>query len=208
MRDHELYATILGVTLPWAVRQVALRADLQEVEVFIEHDGSTPLVCPECAREGSRHDARRRSWRHLDTCQYRTTVTAEVPRVRCPEHGVHQVRVPWAEPGARFTALFESLAIDWLREASLSAVARRLRLSWDEIDGIQRRAVRRGLARREVRLISAIGVDETSFQRRHEYVTTVCDLKEPRVLYVADRRGQGALEGFYDGLSQDVSRSS
>lgn len=203
MRDHELYATILGVTSPWVVRQVDLRADLEEVEVFIEHDGSALLACPQCGLEGSRHDARRRSWRHLDTCQYRTTVTAEVPRVRCPEHGVHQVLVPWAEPGARFTALFESLAIDWLREASLSAVARRLRLSWDEIDGIQRRAVRRGLARREVRLISAIGVDETSFQRRHEYVTMVCDLKEPRVLYVADGRGQGALEGFYDELTDE-----
>lgn len=203
MRDKDLYATILGVTSPWTVRDVDLRAGAQEVEVFIEHDGSTPLVCPECGRKASRHDARRRSWRHLDTCQYRTTVTAEVPRVRCPEHGVHQVRVPWAEPGARFTALFECLAIDWLQEASLSAVARRLRLSWDELDGIQRRAVRRGLARREASPVREIGVDETSFQRRHEYVTLVCDLAKPRVLYVADGRGQAALEGFYEGLTDE-----
>lgn len=63
---------------------------------------------------------------------------------------MHQVPVPWAEPNSRFTALIESLAIDWLREASLSAVSRRLRLSWDTLDGIQRRAVRRGLARHGV----------------------------------------------------------
>lgn len=202
MRDKELYATILGVISPWTVREVDLRAGTQEVEVFIEYEASAPLRCPQCHGESSRHDTRTRSWRHLDTCQYRTTVTAQVPRVRCPEHGVHQVSVPWAEPGARFTALFESLAIDWLQEASLSAVARRLRLSWDELDGIQRRAVRRGLARRQALAISRIGVDETSFQRRHEYVTMVCDLQTPRVLYVADGRGQGTLEGFYDGLTQ------
>ena len=57
---------------------------------------------------------------------------AEVPRVRCPEHGVRQVLVLWAEPGSGFTALFESLVIDWLHgTANISAVARLMRLSWD-----------------------------------------------------------------------------
>jgi transposase len=73
------------------------------------------LRCPTCGREAPGYDARERRWRHLDTCQYRTMVIAEVPRVRCPEHGVLQVAVPWAEAGSRFTALFEALVIDWLQ---------------------------------------------------------------------------------------------
>lgn len=76
--------------------------------------------------------------------------------------------VPWAERGSRFTALFEALVIDWLKEASLSAVARQLHLSWDEVDGIQGRAVARGLKRRKLDAPKRIGVDETSFQKRHE----------------------------------------
>ena len=43
------------------------------------------------------------------------------------------VKLPWAEPGSRFTALFEALAINWLRAASEQAVADRLSLSWDEV---------------------------------------------------------------------------
>ena len=39
------------------------------------------------------------------------------------------------------------------------------------------RAVARGLARRKPRALQAIGVDETSFQKRHEYVTVVTDLR-------------------------------
>jgi transposase len=58
--------------------------------------------------------------------QYQTVLVAEVPRVRGAAHGVVQIAVPWANPGARFTALFEALVIDWLREASFTAVARRL----------------------------------------------------------------------------------
>lgn len=63
---------------------------------------------------------------------------ADVPRVKCKEHGVVTVSVPWAEPGSGFTALFEALVIDGLKEASISAVSRLMGLSWNAIDGIIR----------------------------------------------------------------------
>ena len=72
-----------------------------------------------------------RSWRHLDTCQYRTILHAEPPRTECEAHGVRVAQMPWAEPHSRFTALFERLAIEWLRAASQKAVAERLGLSWE-----------------------------------------------------------------------------
>ena len=81
----------------------------------------------------------------LDTCQYRTILHADPPRSQCPTHGVRVVKLPWAEPSSRFTALFESLAIAWLKAASQKAVADQLGLSWDEIHGIMERAVKRGL---------------------------------------------------------------
>lgn len=195
MRDRELYAQILGVAAPWRVTDVELRDE--EVEVLIEHSGKD-LRCPKCGAACGRHDQRRRSWRHLDTCQLKTILTAQIPRVRCSEHGVCQIDVPWAEAGSRFTAMFECLAIDWLAETSITAVARRLRCSWDEMAGIQQRAVARGLARREDETIEHLAVDETSFQKRHEYVTIVTDADDGgRVLYVADGRGQDSLDGFF-----------
>jgi transposase len=105
--------------------------------------------------------------------QYGTFVIAEIPRVQCEKPGIRQVAVAWSDPGSRFTAVFEALVIDWLREANVLAIARRLRLSWDQVAGIQKRAVVRGLARRESKPPTRIGVDETSFQKRHEYVTVV-----------------------------------
>jgi transposase len=96
--------------------------------------------------------------------------------------------------------MFEALAIDWLQQASVSAVAKHLRISWDEAAGIQRRAVKRGLARRDLEAPKYVGVDETSFQKRHEYVTIVSDLEKPKVLYVADDRTQASLDGFWTSL--------
>jgi len=200
MRDKDLYATILGIRSPWAVTDVLLDAQQEEVQVRVQHlEG--PLPCPQCGQDSPRHDHRERRWRHLDTCQYRTILLAEVPRVRCQQHGVVQVAVPWAVPGSRFTALMESLIIDWLLEANISAVARRLRLTWDEIDGVRQRAVRRGLERRELGQLKRVGVDETAYQKRHEYVTVVTDLQRGAVLHVADDRRHESLDGFWATLT-------
>lgn len=114
------------------------------------------------------YDRRPREWRHLDTCQSKTILVADVPRVECPEHGVVTVKVPWAEPGSGFTALFEALVIDWLKEASTLAVSRQMKLSWNAIDGIMPRAFNRGLKRRAVHAPRQIGVDETPFRKRHD----------------------------------------
>jgi len=175
MRDAELYSKILGLTDPWLVEGVDLDMAASQVVVRIGRRNDAPLVCPECGRACPGYDRQPRRWRHLDTCQFETILAADVPRCSCPEHGVKQVRVPWAEPGSRFTALFERLAIDWMKEAGRSATARQLGLSWSEADGIMQRAVDRGLARRPATTTSVLGVDEKSFQGR-EFVTVVCDL--------------------------------
>src|SRR5262245_48149619 len=128
--------------------------------------------------------------------------------------GATSLPVPWAEAGTRFTALFEALAIAWLQQAAIATVAERLRLSWDEAAGIQARAVRRGLARRSTTPARHLGIDETAFARRHQYVTVVTDLDRAQVLFVAEdrqareprrvlaaaeRRGAGRHRGGGDG---------
>jgi len=113
MQDSQLYQQILGITTPWRVERVELQLKQGEVHVYLGHESQVPWTCPECGAECPLYDHdSERLWRHLDTCQYRTILHCEPPRCRCPEHGVRVVRLPWAEPHSRFTALFERLAID------------------------------------------------------------------------------------------------
>jgi transposase len=201
MRDRDLYSKLLGIQAPWAVRDVQLPDREKRVEVFIDYAG--PVRCPDCGEEASRYDTRERRWRHLDTMQYQTVLIARVPRASCEKHGVKQVEVPWAEPGSHFTALFEALVIDWLQEASILAVQRLVGLTWEEVDGIMQRAVRRGLERRKLSLPMQIGVDEKSFQKHHEYVTVVSDHQTGNVIHVADGRGKEVLQAFYGQFSEE-----
>lgn len=203
MHDRDLYATILGIRAPWQVSEVQLRAAEKTVEVTVTLPNSADASCPQCGAVSPRYDTKPRRWRHLDTCQFKTFITSEVPRVKCAEHGVHQIQVPWAEQGSRFTVLFESLVIDWLKESSIRAVGRLMDLSWDEANGVMQRAVERGLKRRKLDPPTRVGIDETSFAKRHEYVTVVSDLDSATVLHVADDRKEDSLDAFFSALSPE-----
>ena len=82
-------------------------------------------------------------------------------------------------------------------------MARQLSLSWDQVAGIQDRAVRRGLARRKPQRPRRIGVDETSFRKRSEYITVVNDLDRDRVLWIGDSRKKSTLSAFYAELGPE-----
>jgi transposase len=204
MQDRQLYEQILGIPSPWFVDRVELNTETGIVDVHRAHREPATWTCAECGRECPLHDhGPQRTWRHLDTCQYRTLLHATTPRTCCPEHGVHAVRLPWAEPRSHFTLLFERLAIDWLKAASQKAVAGRLGLSWDEAHGIMDRAVQRGLRRRMAELIPHIGVDEKSFRKGHRYVTLVNDLDRGCVLFATEDRKQSSLDAFWKTLSAE-----
>lgn len=139
MRDFELYQAVLGLQAPWSVTNVKLDVEGQQVAVTVEA-GPGPYPCPECQARVPGYDRKRRRWRHRDTCQFTIWIQAEVPRVQCPTHGVKQIAVPWVEPGSQCTAWFERLAIDLLRECSVTGAAGLLRITWDEAWGIKERA--------------------------------------------------------------------
>ncbi|GJM26952.1 MAG: ISL3 family transposase [Phycisphaerae bacterium] len=204
MQDTDLYRHLLGLETPWTVASVKLDVKEQTVDVFAEHERGLAWPCPECGIESGLHDhAEERVWRHLDSCQFRTLLHARPPRVKCPEHGVRQVRLPWAEPHSRFTALFERLAIDVLRETSVQGACRILRISWDEAWHILERAVNRGLVRKEATVMRYVGIDEKSFRKRHRYASLVCDLDRGVVEYVGEGRNKESVRPFFESLTDE-----
>jgi transposase len=128
MRDRGLDAKILGLPAPWHVEDVEEREDAREVIVTVGLRRPLELACRDCGEAMDGHDHRRRRWRHLDnwiTASTRPSSWLRFHAGECPTHGVRQIEVPWGEERSRFTALFEALASDWLRETSESAVVRR-----------------------------------------------------------------------------------
>lgn len=203
MNDRELMTRLLVLEEPWRVEQVTLHSKDKQLDVALEHRRASRFSCPACGQARPVYDhLPARSWRHLDHGEFLTWLHARVPRVACPEHGVRQVQIPWALPGARCTLAFERHAIDTLLEADVLGAARLLKLSWHEAWHIVERAVGRGLAAKKRRPLPLLGVDEKSFAKRHRYVTLVCDLQRATVEYIADDRKKTSLDAFYQSLTK------
>lgn len=204
MDSAELYRQLLGLTAPWIVERVELDVAQQHVEVHVGHAPGQRFSCPECGRELSVYDhLGERVWRHLDSCQFLTYLHARAPRVSCPGHGVRQVTLPWAQPGSRFTNLFETLAIEVLLAANIKRAAEILRITWDEAWGLMARAVVRGRTAKGEAMPTHLGVDEKAIAKGHRYMTLVCDLKEATVEYIGEERKEASLGAYFDAFPEE-----
>jgi len=128
--------------------------------------------------------------------------------VECPTHGVRQVRLPWAEVRARFTALFERLAIDVLKETDIRGATRILRISWDEAWHILERPSSAVSAPSAPRVTPHLGVDEKAIAKGHQYLTLVCDLDRSTVEFIAEDRKQASLAGYLRACRRPRSPAS
>lgn len=201
---EEHYARLLGLESPWKVTRVKLNVERLRVNIFVEYSPLTG-TCPECGAECRVYDhSPARTWRHLDTMQFETVLYCEPPRIECAKHGVKTMSLPWAGKHSRFTQLFEIFALDViLASRSLKDAGRLLHLSWDQLHSIMKRAVERGLERRDNDEIAWVGMDEKSFRKGHNYISLINDLEEVRVLDVAEgREGKVAAELIEKALDE------
>jgi len=205
MRDTDLYRTLLGLAEPWQVADVIMDVKAQRITVGVALKPGARLACPKCEHpDCTIHDHRERTWRHLDTCQFQTVIAGPLPRIDCPHCGVKTVTPPWALKHSRFTMLFERLAIDMMLEMSITGACGLLRITWDEADGIIKRAVGRGLARRDLSKLRRIGIDEKSVLKGQRYITVVYDLDTSKVIWMGKDRTQETLERFFAGLPENI----
>ena len=114
--QEEHYERLLGLSGPWKVSAVMFEFAAKRFVIEIGYDVSQAIECPECGKSCPHYDYREmRDWRHLDTMQFETLLRSEVPRCRCPEHGVKTLPVACTEKGSGFTLLLEAFVIEVLQ---------------------------------------------------------------------------------------------
>jgi transposase len=197
MPRHELFDLALGLETPWAVTEVRFDVQARRLDLTVDFTQGSRFPCPVCGHAGCPvHDTKRRTWRHLDFFQHQTFLTARVPRVTCADCGVHQVAVPWAREGTGFTSLCETRFLDLARQMPVSGVATEARVHPDSVWRILRYYVEAALARQDLSGVTAVGLDECSKQKGHQYLTTFCDLDHARVVFVTEGKAADTVSRF------------
>ena len=197
MPDVNLFQRALGLEEPWEVVGVEFDAAERRLDLRIDFAKGSRFSCSECARAGCKvHDTEEKTWRHLDFFAHQAYLTARVPRVECPEHGVRQVALPWARERSGFTLLFEALVMALVKEMPVLAVAGLIGESDMRVWRIMHHYVDQAVEAQDLSGTERVGVDETSSRRGQDYVSVFADLDERRAVFVTDGRDQRTVQAF------------
>lgn len=206
MNANDLLTLGLGLTEPWKVVGQALDLEKQpsELRLEVEADRGSTYPCPECEAPCKAHDFKEFTWRHLNFFQHHCLIQARVPRVKCPEHGVHRVNVPWARPGSGFTLLFEQVVMTLAREMPVATIARFVSTTDTRLWRVVSHYVTKAMRQVDLSGLEAFGLDETSSKRGHRYVTVFIDMdRETRpVVFAVEGRGKEAVRQFKKHLCE------
>lgn len=204
MNANDLLTLGLGLTEPWKVVGQALDLDKQpsELRLDVEADRGSTYPCPECEAPCKAHDFKEFTWRHLNFFQHHCLIGARVPRVKCPEHGIHRVNVPWARPGSGFTLLFEQVVMTLAREMPVAAIARFVGTTDTRLWRVVSHYVDKAIRRVDLSGLEAFGLDETSSKRGHRYVTVFIDMDRETspVVFAVEGRGKEVVRQFKEHL--------
>ena len=186
---------------PWEVVQLKLDADGKRLDIKVDFAPGSTFPCPECGVACKVHDASSHTWRHLNFFQHLTYIEARKPRTDCDRHGVLTIEVPWAREGSNFTLLFEALVLELARNGlTVAAVGRIVGENDTLIWRLLEHYVNEARARADFSGVSAVGVDETSRQKNHVYVTVFADMLASKVLFVTEGKDHTTIADFKGDL--------
>jgi len=211
LEEREIFSLGLGLKKPWEVTCQYLDTDQNPYELHLElaADRGSLFPCPECGKQSKAHDFKELRWRHLNFFQHHCLLTAKVPRIRCPDHGVKRIVVPWAREGSRFTLLFEQVIMSLVREMPVAATARFVGERDKRLWRIIQHYVGKALVSLDLSKLEAFGFDETASKRGHNYVTVFVDMKRSTqsVVFATPGKGKQCVKDFKGWLEAHGGRA-
>lgn len=206
MRATTLLKNILDIK---CTRVVTVRFEPNGLVCEVEPTTKIPR-CGSCCckvRKVYDHRAKPRRWRHLDLGGMVTHLEYKVRRVDCRRCGVTSELVPWAAHNSWFTEAFEQTVGFLAQSASKSVVSEMMRIAWATVGGIAARLVARFRGDDLLDGLTDIGIDELSYRKHHEYITTVVDHVRGRVVWARPGKNAATLKAFFDELGVERCRA-
>jgi len=203
MYNRQLFTAALGLQSPWEVVRIEFDPQGRRLDLHLDFARGSRFPCPEGDEARCPvHDTEQKTWRHLDFFQHQAYLHARVPRITCPAHGVHQVKVPWARPESGFTLLFEALLMALVCQMPVRAAAGIVGEHDTRLWRVLHHYVEKARERSSHAGVSQVGIDDTSSRRGQDYVSLFVDIPRPRVLYATPGRDASTVGRFAADLTR------
>jgi transposase len=204
MITKELFQMALNVTDPWFVSDLTFDEKAKRLDIHIDFKrGSTFGYFDEESQKEiiglKAYDTKDKEWRHLNFFEHECYIHARVPRVKLPNGKVKLISTPWEGLSNGFTLLFEALVMQLCQAMPVNRVAQITKTSDDKLWDMLERYIDSAREQENFENIEAIGLDETSRAKGHEYITLFVDLQERRTLFITEGKDNLTVARFaYD----------
>ena len=201
---NSLFEQALNVKNPWFIEKIDFDEKKKRLDIFIDfkkgsvfHYENSEL---EISGEYKAYDTLDKTWRHLNFFEHEAHLHARVPRVKIDDNKIRKIKVPWEGVNSGFTLLFEAFILQLAKHMPINVISKIVGESNYKIWGILEKYVDATLETNDYSELTAIGVDETSSRKGHNYISLFVDLNKKRTIFIAEGKDSGTLEQFKDDL--------
>ena len=196
MNTKSLFATALNLQEPWYIKGIAFSHAERRLDLHIDFKPGSSFPLEGYEGRFSVHDTVDKSCRHLNFFQHECYLHCRTPRVNTPDGLVRLADPPWAGKSQGFTLLFEALLMQLLTAMPVAAAAKLARVSDDKLWRMLEKYIELARHLEDFSEVKAVGMDETSRRKGHQYVTLFVDLDKSKTLYVAEGKDAGVVPAF------------
>ncbi len=189
----EIFSIALGIETPWKIKEVRFNQASSRLDIYLEFIKGSKFKM-EDGKEYTAHDTIERTWQHLNFFQHNCYLHAKVPKVKQDDGVIRTQPVPWARKGSGFTLLFEAYSMLLIEnEMPVNKAAKLLRVYPNRLWNVFNYWISIAHNKDKIENLEKIGFDETSVKKGHNYVTTMVDLEERRVLFSTEGKGADCI---------------
>ena len=199
---QELFQLALNITDPWFVSDLNFDIKSKRLDVYIDFKKGSTFDYIDLENNSETipnlkaYDTKNKTWRHLNFFEHECYLHARVPRVKLPNGKTKLIKTPWEGLSNGFTLLFEALLLQLCQAMPVSKVAAITKTSDDKLWNMLDRYIDKTREHEDFKDIDAIGLDETSRAKGHEYITLFVDLKKRRTIFITKGKDNTTIKHF------------
>lgn len=202
MFGTDIFEAALSIQSPWYVKDIQFDATLKRLDIYINFKrGSVfPSSKPDYPDHYSVKDTLDKTWRHLNFFEHECYLHARTPRIDLGNNKTELISPPWAGVNSGFTLLFEALVIELCAHMPVHSVCQIIKEHDNKIWRLLEKYVDRALESEDYSHILAVGMDETSRTKGHNYITLFVDMLKGKTVHVAEGKDHKTVGDFVDVL--------
>ena len=188
--DNTLLSKALWLESPRYVKESKLDINTGQYDIHIDFEKGSKFEI-----DGKLHgvyQTRERTVKHLFMRQYETYLHIRMPIIKTST-GTSVIECPLMRKWSGFSYLFEALVVDLAKNLAVSQIGKQLKIHQKSVMNIVTHYVKYSKENADYSEVTHLWVDETSFKKKHDYITVWVNINTGRIIEIADGKWADTL---------------